>query len=111
MEIHVVEDGDQIRIYREHPELPRNIQVEVDYDIQCPTRISLQLGTLNGKIGVREIEGEIEGLTTNGNVDVSAARGPLYLATANGDIDVEVEDLAARGHFTTTNGNISVEKN
>jgi len=109
VEIFVERDGDQIRIYEEHPKLPRNIQVEVDYDIQCPAQMDLRLGTTNGGIDVLATEGDVQAVTTNGNVDVRATRGPFNLRTTNGNIDAEVEALEGEGDFSTTNGNVNVE--
>lgn len=109
VEIHVERDGNQVRIYSEYPEPPEPIQVEVSYDIQCPARIDLRLGTLNGGIDVEEIEGMIDANTTNGSVDVRGMRGPFYLASINGNIEAEIEALEGEGSFSTINGSVDVE--
>ena len=107
--VHVERTGNRIRIYVQHPDLPDHVELEVSYDIQCPFRLDLQLGTTNGAIRVEEIEGSVFGATTNGAIEVLAAWGPFNLSSTNGDIEAELRQLTGDGTFSTTNGSIEVK--
>lgn len=107
--VHVERTGNRIRIYVQHPELPDHVELEVSYDIQCPFRLDLQLGTTNGAIRVEEIEGSVLGSSTNGAIEMLAAWGPFNLSSTNGDIEAELRQLTGDGNFSTTNGSIEVK--
>ena len=107
--VHVERAGNRIRIYVRHPDLPDHVELEVSYDIECPFRLDLQLGTTNGAVLVEEIEGSVFGTTTNGAIEVLAAWGPFNLSSTNGDIEAELRQLTSDGTFSTTNGSIEVK--
>lgn len=85
-----------------------NVQVSVTYRLLVPDDIDLDISTVNGKIGIRQIQGQIKARSTNGSINVYEAKGSVDAKTTNGGIDVELlqfdgsEDMS----FRTTNGSI-----
>jgi hypothetical protein len=108
VEIRIEARGDLVLVSANYPKPPRDVEVEVSYDIQCPAEFDLALQTLNGGIEVRGSEGRVEGGTTNGKVDVRGMGGPFFLSSTNGNIGAELEGLVGEGSFSTTNGSIDV---
>ena len=109
VQIHVERNGDEIRIYKEHPKPPKNVQVEVDYEIQSPSGVDVDLGTTNGGIRIRGVEGKVDATTTNGSIDLQDGADRVDLRTTNGNIDASVDALGGEGRFSATNGSIDVE--
>lgn len=108
VEAFAVREGDAVRVYKEHPPLPKGVKVEVGYEIECPRAIDVELRTVNGNLHCREIDGEVRAQSTNGNVRVSRCRGRIEVRTQNGNGVAFLEELRQEGIFTSCNGNVSV---
>ena len=85
------------------------MQVEVEYEIQSPSGVDVDLGTTNGAIRIRGMEGKVDATTTNGSIDLQGGTDRVDLRTTNGNIDASVDALGGEGRFSTTNGPIDVE--
>ncbi|MFQ5601958.1 MAG: DUF4097 domain-containing protein [bacterium] len=87
-----------------------NAQVRVEYRLLVPEKVDLEIGTVNGRVSIAEVTGEIEVHSTNGRIEIAKARGSVQAKTTNGGIEVELlnfdqgEDMT----FKTTNGSIRV---
>jgi len=104
----VERDGDELRLYYEHPDPPRGVTVVVDYEVECPAGLAVALVGVNGSVEVEGLSGPTSILLVNGNVDFSGRRGPLAVVTVNGNIAASLADLSSAGSFVTVNGSIDV---
>ncbi len=66
----------------------------VDYAIQVPRNTRLKgITSVNGRIVIENVNGDIEASTVNGAMQVSGAAGDLKLSTVNGRITAELTSL------------------
>ncbi len=97
-----------VRIYKEHPKPPRGVNVTINYKIEGPRHLDLDLCTVNGNATASGSEGKVTAQTTNGNVALDGSRGQVQLRTQNGNIRAMLLELRYEGLFTNANGNIEV---
>ena len=72
-------------LYAEQPEQP----VTVDYRIRVPRQTHLRwLNTVEGRITVRDVEGDVHARTLNGNIEHLNVSGHVVARTMNGNISV-----------------------
>ncbi len=109
VQVHAEQNGDEIRIYREHPNSPKGVNVTVSYEIQTPRQMDANLATVNSAIRISGIEGAIAAKTVNGTIKVQGDTGPIDVHTTNGNIETSVGQLADKAEFSTTNGSIDVK--
>lgn len=77
-------------IYIETPEKP----VKVDYRIRVPRQTHLRgLKTAQGRISVRDVEGDVYAYTLDGNIEYLNVSGRVVARTVNGDINVALRAL------------------
>ncbi|MFH1737581.1 MAG: hypothetical protein ABIH23_01145, partial [bacterium] len=69
VKVQVQQEGDTIRVFKEHRKPPKGINVSVRYEIQAPKTIEPRLRTTNGSVRVYEIEAPISAQSTNGSVE------------------------------------------
>ncbi|MGA3163068.1 MAG: protein kinase [Verrucomicrobiota bacterium] len=83
----------------------------VDYVIQVPRSTRLkEITSVNGRIAIEDVNGDIEASTVNGEMQVAGTAGDLELSTVNGRIAAELVSLG-RGQsvsFDSVNGKIEV---
>jgi tRNA A-37 threonylcarbamoyl transferase component Bud32 len=66
----------------------------VDYAIQVPQSARLKnISSVNGRIVIEDVSGDIEASTVNGQMQVQGAGGNLKLSTVNGRIEAEMASL------------------
>lgn len=84
--------------------------ISVKYRILVPNAADMDISTVNGKVGITDVAGNIRVKSTNGGIEVNDAKGTVEAKTTNGGIAVELlefeedEDMT----FRTTNGSIKV---
>ncbi len=82
----------------------------VEYVLKVPETASIDVGSTNGSIKVREVTGEVKAHSTNGRIDLEDVGGVVDGSTTNGGITarisegVEFQEL----RLGTTNGGITV---
>jgi hypothetical protein len=78
--------------------------------LTVPTASTAKLSTVNGRIEVQGITGELELHNTNGRIEAREVSGPVSASTVNGKVDVELSDTPARTEmaFSTLNGDVDV---
>ncbi len=105
--INVTSNPDEIAIHTEQPSGGSgflefwswlmnggNKKATVDYAIQVPRNTRLQgITSVNGRIVIEDVNGDIEASTVNGAMQVSGAAGDLKLSTVNGRITAELTSL------------------
>lgn len=88
----------------------RKPRVSVRYRIRVPARADLTLESVNGRIGVFDVEGTARLATTNGGIDARNVKGSVDARTTNGGIGVELSavDEGEDMRLKTTNGGIEL---
>jgi len=100
---------EMVRVHKEHPKPPHGVSVTINYEIEGPKHLDLDLRTVNGSATANGSEGKVNAQTTNGNLALDGGRGQMQLRTQNGNIHATLLELRYEGLFTTTNGNIDVQ--
>ena len=109
VQVFVEQEGSKIRIHKQHPKPPKDINVSVGYDIQSPRDVNADLRTSNGKIAISEVDGTVDAATSNGKIDLHGGSGHVNLRTSNGAIVASLDTLREKGVFDTSNGSIDVK--
>lgn len=81
----------------------------VSYEILVPRTTNLKLSTLNGGIGIKDVEGTIEFEAKNGGIHLSNLAGDVRGRTTNGGLHIELGGASWRGNgidVETTNGGV-----
>ena len=102
VQIHVERRGKEIKIYKKHPKPPSGIGIKVNYEIQCPSTVDVNL-TASGKIEINGVEGAVDARTTNGKIELHGGAGRIHTVTRNGKIEASVKQLTEEGTFVTSN--------
>lgn len=112
VDIKIESSGKHVDIYTDAPRrvFQGKRSVTVSYELTVPEKIDLDLRTVNGRVDVDGIAGEVRVTTTNGGVDVRRVDGAIQAATTNGGIHAELLTFNGRAdlEFRTTNGAITV---
>jgi hypothetical protein len=98
----------QIAVHTLYPK-GEGAEVAVEYHVHVPYRVLLgSIGTVNGSVIVRGVEGGGELRSVNGNVEVSNSSGRFSERTTNGDIRLELHELLEGGpmNLETVNGSV-----
>lgn len=111
VDIKIESSANHVVIYTDTPRrgFQGNRYVTVSYELTVPNKIDLDLHTVNGRVEVDEITGEVRVNTTNGGVDVRRVNGAIQAVTTNGGIEAELLTFNGKTdlEFRTTNGSIS----
>ncbi len=108
VEVRAEHADDVLRIFADHPRPPGGVSLAVHYEIETPRAMSVRLRSVNGKIGVRGIDGAIDAESVNGAVSIEGDTGPVKAQTVNGKIRAEIGRLVNAASFLTTNGSIDL---
>lgn len=87
-----------------------HIDASVEYIIQIPKKMDVQLISSNGGLQVNDCHGYIDLRTTNGKIEADDIRGRLNCKTTNGSITASLYEInpAEDMTFKTTNGSIKL---
>lgn len=83
----------------------------VSFELLVPKKSNLDLETLNGGIGIEDVEGEIRAEAVNGGLKLSQLAGDVDVHTTNGGVSVELHGHQWNGRgleASTTNGGVKV---
>ncbi len=81
----------------------------VSYEILVPRSTNLNLTTMNGGIGIKDVEGNIEFRATNGGIHLGNLAGSVKGKTTNGGLHIELAGNTWKGNgldVETTNGGV-----
>ena len=109
VEVYAEQIGDELRIFTDHPPLPKGVNLSVRYAIETPREIDVNLRTVNSQIEIGGISGAIDATTVNGIIELEGDTGPINVRTTNTSIRGEIGLLTSDAEFSTTNGSIEVE--
>jgi Putative adhesin len=108
VKIEVESHPGQVAVHTLYPK-GEGAQVAVEYHVRVPYRVLLgSVGTVNGSVVVRGIEGSGELRSVNGNVEVTNSSGRFNAKTTNGDLRLELRELMDGGpmDIETVNGSV-----
>lgn len=85
----------------------RNNDVGVEFRVRAPSTAAVSANSVNGRVEVGRMDGDVRATTVNGSIEVDAG-GAVSARTVNGSIDVRFGDVAGREdlEFETVNGSI-----
>src|SRR5579859_830651 len=87
-----------------------NNKATVDYAVQVPRHARLAtIASVNGRVGIDDVGGDIEASTVNGTVEVQHVAGSLKLSTVNGRIDTKLVSLGGDQSVSLSTVNGSIE--
>lgn len=87
----------------------RNNDASADLTIQVPRGAHVSAQTVNGRVRVEGMSGEVKASTVNGGVNVKTSGGPVSATTVNGSIHAEMGAAPReRMRFRTVNGSVEV---
>ena len=119
IQIEVTHDGNYLKIKTDAPKFANrfwnaifgdDVSVAVNYRLQVPQDLKLEVSNVNGSVEIAEISGEIRAISTNGRVEMTRCKGVVDVKTTNGAINVELLEVTENPEmlFKTTNGSITV---
>jgi hypothetical protein len=84
-------------------------QVNVEFVVAVPAGVRVDARTVNGRVTVADVVGEVRVSTTNGAVVLAAQGGPVHVRSVNGSIRLHVGELApgAELEAETVNGSVT----
>jgi len=142
LKIEIVPAGGGLRVVTHYPKRGDNgffdwlvgdaVNVSVDYELEVPRAMNIEVENTNGAIEVTEVRGSHRIDTTNGRIVLARCAGDIDAETTNGGITAELLEvtpgksvrlettngrialtapasLAARVDASTTNGSINTE--
>ena len=110
VQIEVDSQPSTVAVHTHYPMGP-GAEVGVEYHIRVPNRVLLgKVGTVNGSVRVRGVEGGGELSSVNGDVEVTESSGRFNAKTTNGDLHLELRHLqnGERMDLETVNGSVSL---
>jgi len=107
-------DGDTLRIGRREKKRGFSFHfmfdrdhTTVDYVLKVPPTVSLDLGTVNGRVVTRGIEGATEASSVNGTIDVEVTGAEeLSATTVNGRVRAKFTRAFNGAKFKSVNGGV-----
>ncbi len=108
VKIEVVNDASDVAVHTRYPS-GEGAEVAVEYRIHVPYRVLLgAVGTVNGSVRVRGVEGGGDLRSVNGNVEVVESSGRFSAKTTNGDLRLELRHVSDGEpmNLETVNGSV-----
>jgi hypothetical protein len=101
-------EGETVRVRKVYPKPPRGVNVTINYEVEGPPHLDLDLRAATGHVTASGSEGRINAQATHGNLAIDGGRGPVQLRTQNGNIRATISELHHEGLFTNANGHIDI---
>src|SRR5580704_2918263 len=98
----------QVSVHTRYPQ-GEGVEVAVEYHVHVPYRVLLgSIGTVNGSVLVRGVDGGGDLRSVNGNVEVLNSAGRFSAKTTNGDLRLELHEVldGAPMNLETVNGSV-----
>lgn len=98
----------QVSVHTRYPK-GEGVEVAVEYHVHVPYRVLLgSIGTVNGSVLVRGVNGGGDLRSVNGNVEVLNSAGRFSAKTTNGDLRLELSKVVdgAPMNLETVNGSV-----
>lgn len=115
VEVRIEQRGDDIivepRVYEQDrgwAELFRGGRAAVDFDIEVPREVQLELSTVSGDVSVTGTRGPLEIRGVSGDIELEDIQGPMRIKTVSGDI--RVERFAGAVETNSVSGEVRFER-
>ena len=107
IEINVDAAADRVSI---ETDLPRNGNASVSYRISAPQGARLDVDTVNGRIKIAGIHGDVDAQSVNGAIEADGLGASTRIKTVNGSVAAHYAAAPSAGehHFKSVNGAIAV---
>lgn len=108
VKIEVESHPGEVDVHTRYPD-SEDAEVAVEYHVRVPYRVLLHnIGTVNGSVSVRGVQGGGELRSVNGNVEVLDSSGRFSAHTTNGNLHLELCSLTdgAPMNLETVNGSV-----
>jgi DUF4097 and DUF4098 domain-containing protein YvlB len=108
VKIDVCSEPGQISVHTRYPK-GEGVEVAVEYHVHVPYRVLLgSIGTVNGSVLVRGVDGGGDLRSVNGNVEVLNSAGRFSAKTTNGNLRLELRQVldGAPMNLETVNGSV-----
>jgi hypothetical protein len=79
---------------------------KVDFVMQVPARMQLELETVNGAISVHGVGSVLDASSVNGRIEARSPAEKIAAETVNGSVQIEYMTAFRGGEFSTVNGSI-----
>jgi hypothetical protein len=103
--------ADEFEIRSNYPDPPPGIEVRVDYRLECPAEVALDLLAINGELIVSGTSHAVVAAVSNGRIEIAPApgsTGALRADAVNGAVTVDLPlDVSYALSAVTLNGCIS----
>lgn len=85
-----------------------HVEASVSYTLSVPRMARVEVDTVNGKVRIHGVAGQVDAETTNGALELSDLRGAVQGSTTNGGVRVDLSQVRpeATVRLETTNGGI-----
>lgn len=109
-QLEIVEEAsaDSVRLETKFPRT-RGVNQQVRYTVKVPKGLAVNFETVNGRVRLQNLDGEIVASTTNGGVTGSGLRGTVNASTTNGGVQIEMASVTGAIDLETTNGGIRLQ--
>ena len=94
------------KIFASGPEMRKDYNWNVSYEVFVPRRADLSIETHNGGIAIADVNGRIDFTALNGGVVLRRVGGAVRGSTTNGGLVIELTGDRWDGDVSTTNGGI-----
>ncbi|MGA8144754.1 MAG: DUF4097 family beta strand repeat-containing protein [Candidatus Acidiferrales bacterium] len=108
VKIDVDSEPGQVSVHTRYPK-GEGVEVAVEYHVHVPYRVLLgSIGTVNGSVLVRGVDGGGDLRSVNGNVEVLNSAGRFSAKTTNGNLRLELRQIldGAPMNLETVNGSV-----
>jgi len=109
VDVQVECNGRDIRVYKTHPKVPKNVYLCVRYEIQTPPDFDARLVTSNGAVHIAGLRGDLDVDTSNGKIEMENVAGRIHAQTSNGPIVLKAERLDEKTDLSTSNGSVDAK--
>ena len=109
-EVKIRTDGG--RVYPEGPDSRNGEWWSVEFEVEVPSRVDLDLRARNGGIAVTDVTGTLRMETQNGGIHLESVNGDVVAETTNGGLHVDLDGDGWVGKgldATTTNGGVHLQ--
>lgn len=81
-------EGGILRVKLEGPPWTKKRRAQVDFELEVPKSLALELGTVSGEIEVAGVAGGARLNSASGEVSLEGCSGSMEISTASGDIEL-----------------------
>lgn len=104
----VTRDGDVLRIESGCPVQTGPLPCRIDYELQVPRSVAVELTTASGNVDIGALAGAQTAISASGDVDVTGARGPVVARSVSGRLRF-ADHAAPTTMIASTSGDVQVQ--